>query len=229
MEKSKEPSLPFSSLVTHELSGSVRGLRISLERLETKHSAGLNEDSLKLLNDAVRSTRKIQHILDRLSGIAESELSPQDADDFDSLECVESVLSELDAEIRALGASVIVDVLPHIRYQREQFETVIFNLIGNALAHGGSANLVIEIASKSADGNCIFLVRDNGVGISAERQLNIFEPFMRGSKDTADGRLGLGLFICKRLVEANRGKIFVNSEEGVGTEFSFTIPLKKDD
>jgi signal transduction histidine kinase len=229
MEKCKGTSLPFSTLVTHELSGPVRGLRISLERLEADKRSQLNEESLKFLNEAVSSTKKIQQILERLTGIAESERSSAGNEDFDSLEAIETVLNELDGDIRTRGASVIVGVVPEINYERHQFETILLNLIGNALSHSESANLVIEIGATSSDGLCTFLVSDNGIGISAERQSHMFDPFLRNNQSHSTGRLGLGLFICKHLVEMNQGTIFVNSTLGNGTEFGFTIPLRKND
>jgi signal transduction histidine kinase len=229
MEKCKGTSLPFSTLVTHELSGPVRGLRISLERLEADKRSQLNEESLKFLNEAVSSSKKIQQILERLTGIAESERSSAGNEDFDSLEAIETVLNELDGDIRTRGASVIVGVVPQINYERHQFETILLNLVGNALSHSESANLVIEIGATSSDGLCTFLVSDNGIGISAERQSHMFEPFLRDNQSNSNGRLGLGLFICKHLVELNQGNIFVNSTLGNGTEFGFTIPLRKND
>jgi len=228
MEKSKQVSIPFSTLVTHELSGSVRGLRISLERLETEHGSQLNDKTVSLLNDAVKASKKIQQILHRLTGIAESELCADD-EVFDSLASVESVLVELDCEIRARGASVIVDVLPQVRYKQQQFETIMLNLIRNALLHSSSPNLIVEIGARTIGDTCCFFVKDNGVGISAQRQARIFDPHLRDSSFEPGGRLGLGLFLCKRLVEANKGQINVISTEGFSTEFSFTIPLKKND
>ena len=102
------------------------------------------------------------------------------------------------------------------------------NLIGNALKYGGERPLEILVNSERRGPFWVIRVEDNGVGIAAENQTRIFAPFVRLARKDVGG-IGLGLAVCKKIVEGRGGIIWVESKLGVGSAFCFTIPAEKEE
>jgi light-regulated signal transduction histidine kinase (bacteriophytochrome) len=100
------------------------------------------------------------------------------------------------------------------------------NLIHNAIKYHGASRPVLEISAQTRDGECLFLVQDNGVGIDPLYHRKVFEIFQRlDSLDEKSGS-GIGLAICKKALERHNGKIWVESLLGKGAAFYFTIPVE---
>lgn len=110
-----------------------------------------------------------------------------------------------------------------LRCDRQRVGQILSNLVGNAIKFTGKGGTIL-LSAEDLDEAVRFTVRDNGVGISPEACLHVFERYWQSNKNSAAG-LGLGLFIAKRLVEAHQGRIWVESELGVGTAFRFEIPF----
>jgi signal transduction histidine kinase len=107
-----------------------------------------------------------------------------------------------------------------------RLERILFNLLQNAVKyspHGGS----ITVSALLEGEHILVAVRDEGIGISKENQVRLFQPFQRLNDAHSGGvkGAGLGLLVCRRLVEAHGGKIWVESEHGKGSTFSFTVPV----
>ena len=101
------------------------------------------------------------------------------------------------------------------------------NLIGNAINYIGdkpNPEIIISLSKQQGNNEYLFSVKDNGIGISEEAQSNIFEKFQRGTNISGISGTGLGLSIVKSIIEAHKGKIWLESKEGEGTTFNFTIP-----
>ena len=122
------------------------------------------------------------------------------------------------------------------RFPREKYivsvdpvraERVVYNLVENAAKYSPE-NSEITVSVKAEDSGLTVSVADHGIGILRERQSELFEPFTRLVTQQEHTRgLGLGLVVCKRLVEAHSGRIWVDSEEGKGSTFCFTLPVPK--
>ena len=119
-----------------------------------------------------------------------------------------------------------VEPLPTINIDPQRTMQVLRNLLNNAIKFTPE-NGTIEVRAKQVDGFIQISVKDSGIGISAEKQKRIFEPFYQAEQTIyrQHGGTGLGLTICRGIVESQKGKIWVNSELGHGTIFSFTVPL----
>jgi light-regulated signal transduction histidine kinase (bacteriophytochrome) len=127
------------------------------------------------------------------------------------------------AAIEESGAVITHDPLPRVRADRAQLVQLLQNLIGNALKFRGSSAPRVHVSAKQVNGHFIFSVRDNGIGIDPAQSDRIFCIFERlHGPDTYPGT-GIGLALCKRVVERHGGKIWVDSVPGHGSVFYFTL------
>jgi two-component system phosphate regulon sensor histidine kinase PhoR len=146
--------------------------------------------------------------------------------------CVDRVLEQLDIRIRESGAIVNVDLpnhLPKIEADAFRLEPVLFNLLDNAVRHGGKQGLKIRVDGK-CDGEWVEIgVHDNGQGIPLVDQPHIFERFYRVRKDRARdaGGTGLGLSIVKHTIQAHGGSVTVASAPGAGATFVVKLPVRQ--
>ena len=136
-----------------------------------------------------------------------------------------NALMNLETAIRESGARITRDGLPRVRVDAAQFTQVFQNLIGNAIKFRGEGPPEIEIsARRTGDEKWQFAVRDNGIGMEPQYHEKIFVIFRRlHTRETYRGT-GIGLALCKRIVERHGGEIWVESEPGEGSTFLFTIP-----
>jgi signal transduction histidine kinase len=100
------------------------------------------------------------------------------------------------------------------------------NLIGNAIKFRGSAPPLIRVSAEVAGKECLFSVADNGIGIAAEHRENVFVIFRRLHMHSEYPGSGIGLSICKKIIEQHGGRIWVDSDPGRGSIFQFTLPIK---
>jgi chemotaxis family two-component system sensor kinase Cph1 len=122
------------------------------------------------------------------------------------------------------NAAVTYDTLPEVLADRAQIAQLFQNLIANAIKFSGPDPPAIHLSAVRADKEWIFSVRDNGIGIRREHYDRIFVMFKRLHDRTQYPGTGIGLAICKRIVEKHRGRIWVESESGRGSTFLFTLP-----
>ena len=132
----------------------------------------------------------------------------------------------LKSKIEETTSFITHDELPEIFVDPSQITRVFQNLISNAIKYKSEENPYIHISAREKSDCYEFIVRDNGIGIAPKYYEKIFEIFQRlHTKDAYEGT-GIGLAICKRIIERHRGIIWVDSEEGKGSTFHFTISKK---
>ena len=216
----------FISLVSHELR---TPLTVVMGSLKTARTPGLSEEDVRMLvENAVDGAESMDDIIQNLL-----ELSRAQAGRLE--------LSQKNVYLR----DIIGRALEHIRFhypehvystrfpEEKHFfsvdpvraERVVYNLVENAAKYSPE-NSEITVSVKAEDSALTVSVADRGIGIPRERQNELFEPFARLVTQQQHTRgLGLGLVVCKRLVEAHGGRIWVESEEGEGSTFCFTVPM----
>ena len=138
---------------------------------------------------------------------------------------MEEVLANLAGAVDDSAATITYDALPTLRADRSQLCQLMQNLVSNAIKFSGGEIPRIQVsATRQPSGDYEICVRDNGIGIDPRFQDRIFEIFQRlHSRDEYEGT-GVGLAICKRIVERHGGNIRVESADGGGSDFRFTLP-----
>jgi two-component system sensor histidine kinase KdpD len=209
--------------VSHDLRSPLTAIVTAASALR---SGGLSKDDrtelLSVLDsESHRLTRLVDDLLD-LSRIEAGAVSPR-AEWCDLRDAVVSAA----AQVRAAHGDHPIEIrlpedLPLVRADAAQMERVFFNLIENAVKFSPSG-APVEATGGAAPAGVTIRVKDRGPGVPASRRLNVFEPFFRGR--SGDSGSGLGLAICRGFVEANGGRIALQSRRGEGTAFAVTIPL----
>jgi signal transduction histidine kinase len=187
-------------------------------RLENGRDAE-NERLVELLGTTqARATALIDGILEYARSDAGGE-----PEDVDVAALVAEVADSLAAAIDAAGADVHAETLPVVRARREQLGRVFQNLIANSLKFRAEAPPRVAVSAERADGGWRFAVRDNGVGIPAERAGEVFGMFARAHGGGYEG-CGIGLAVCRKVVEGHGGRIWAEPADGGGTVVRFTLP-----
>jgi chemotaxis family two-component system sensor kinase Cph1 len=136
-----------------------------------------------------------------------------------------NALANLQAAIGDIGAMVTRDPLPTVMGDASQLCQVFQNLIDNAIKYQNAKPPLIHVSSRQTPKEWVFSVKDNGIGISAKYAERIFVIFQRLHTRGEYPGTGIGLALCKKIVERHGGRIWVESEEGQGSTFYFTIPV----
>jgi signal transduction histidine kinase len=132
------------------------------------------------------------------------------------------VAEDLAPSLEATGATLEIGELPEVDGDPMQLRRVLQNLVANALKFRGDAAPRVELSARRGTRHWVVTVRDNGVGVDPDQAGRVFEMFFRASND-ADG-VGIGLAVCRRIVEAHGGRIWVEAADGGGSAFRFTLP-----
>lgn len=216
----------FLGLVSHELR---TPLTVVLGAIKVARSEGIDPDEAEeLLNDAEYGAEVLARILDNLV-----ELSRFQANRLTIARKPVNVAATVGNAVSAVkargcGNEFMIDVeegIPEVLADQLRLEIVLGNLLDNAVKYSPEATPV-RVSVARQDGRLIVGVSDQGAGISVEDQARLFQSFERLQKTAAaKPGLGLGLMVCKRLVEAHGGKIWVESSTGKGATFWFTLPL----
>jgi chemotaxis family two-component system sensor kinase Cph1 len=141
----------------------------------------------------------------------------------ESQDALAAALANLEIALRESGARVSHDPLPRVMGDLVQLSQLFQNLIGNALKFRGEHPPAIHIGAKRQNTEWVFSVRDNGIGIEPQYYKRIFQIFQRLHSRNEYPGTGIGLAICKRIIERHDGRIWVESRFGKGTTFFFTL------
>lgn len=223
LKRSNAELQQFASVASHDLQEPLRGVAGCLEIIEETYKGKLDEKIDKLIRHAVDGASRMHVLIDdllSLSRVTTKEMAIQPAD----LSLVlDSALDNLEVPIKESQAIVTRDALPTLAVDTTQLIQLFQNLISNAIKFRANRQLEIHVGAKRENECWLFFVRDNGIGFKQEYTDRIFLPFKRlHTRDQYPGT-GIGLAICKRIVERHGGSIWAESEEGKGATFYFTI------
>lgn len=192
--------------------------------LQKRYGSTLGDEADEYIGFAVDGARRMQGLIDDLltySRVGSRGASPVAADLGD---VVTAVRQNLHALIGETGATIRQDELPTLVADRQQMTQLYQNLVGNAMKFSGEHPPQVELGAERGNGEWRLYVRDHGIGIAPEHRQNVFVIFRRlHSREEYPGS-GIGLAVCKRIVERHRGRIWVDTTVGGGCTFWFTLP-----
>jgi light-regulated signal transduction histidine kinase (bacteriophytochrome) len=223
LRRSNEELRRFASVVSHDLQEPLRMVTSYMQLLKRDLSESLTEDQAEYLNFAIDGGRRMSELIQDLLSYSRVSAVEAARETVDFNEIVKDVQVHLRASIEESGARVIASDLPEMTADCSQIRQLFQNLVSNAIKYRGDKPPVITISAKLIDGDWLFSVADNGVGIDPENRQRIFEMFSRIHDRSVPGT-GIGLAICQRVVERLGGRIWVESTRGQGSTFYFTIP-----
>ena len=214
----------FAYVASHDLKEPLRMVSNYLQLLDRRHGGSLDTRGKEYIDIAVEGSRRMSRLIDDLLafsrvGTAGKALSPTDMEAV-----LEEALGNLGVRIVESGAVVRHGSLPWVKADANQMVQLLQNLIDNAIKYRSERPLVIQVSSRRTGNEWLFSVQDNGIGIPKGQQERIFQMFQRlHTRDEYEGT-GIGLAIAKKIVERHGGHIWVESEEGKGSTFCFTLP-----
>ena len=215
----------FAYAADHDLQEPLRMVTIYTQLLEETYG-NKGEEAARFTKYIVNGTRRMELLL---KGVLEYSRAGDSNDSIgivDSEAIVQNVLKNLESEIAESGATITLGVLPQVRFPENQLSRIMQNLIGNALRFRAKRPLQIGISAAREGGWHEFRIADNGIGIRTEYLEQIFGVFKRLHKDEYPG-VGIGLAVCKKLVERHGGRIWAESGTDLGSTFCFTIPAQE--
>lgn len=214
----------FAYVASHDLQEPLRMVGNYVQLLGKRYKGELDADADEFIGFALDGAVRMQRLIEDLLaysrvGTRGAELAPTDANS-----AVEQAIANLTLAIHEGKAVVTQDSLPVIPADKGQLEHVFQNLIANAVKFHGAEPSRVHVSAARQDGDWVFSVRDNGIGIEPQYFDRIFVIFQRLHGREEYPGTGIGLAITKRIIERHGGRIWVESQLGQGTTFSFTIP-----
>ncbi len=215
----------FAYLASHDLQEPVRMINSYSKLLIKKHSDILDENAKQYFDFINESSGRMQNLIRDLLNYSRVINSKRNIFQIDLNEIVSEVLYNLKLSIEESGANISYTGFPKIFGDRVQLSVLFQNLISNAIKYRSTNSPEIFLDVKKESGKYIFSITDNGIGIDEMFFEKIFKMFQRLHDRSEYEGTGIGLALCKRIVENHSGKIWVKSEPGKGSTFYFTLPL----
>ena len=228
LNRSNEELEQFAYIASHDLQEPLRMVASYTQLLAKKYQGKLDADADEFIAFAVDGANRMQRLIQDLLAYSRIGTKRQELHDTSSEEALEQAIANLRGAIEESGALVTHDPLPTVRADQMQLVQLFQNLVGNAIKyHSAGIPRVHITSSRRSDGsgeqNWLFSVRDNGLGIEPKYFERIFGMFQRLHKREEFAGTGIGLAICKKIVERHGGSISVESQLGQGSTFRFGL------
>ena len=211
-------------VASHDLQEPLRMVSSFMELLKKKYGEQLDEQAAEYINYAVEGANRMKSLIIDLQEFLTVASNKEGISEIDMNELVGKVILSVTDEMTSKGAEININKLPVALVNRSLIEQLIQNLISNALKYSTPDRPTIWVDCEEKEEQFLFSIRDNGIGIDPKYTETIFALFKRlhTTRDNYKGT-GVGLAICKKIVERHGGNIWVESEQGKGSTFYFTI------
>jgi len=216
----------FAYVASHDLQEPLRMVANYTQLLAERYRGQFDEQADKYIHYAVDGATRMQALIQDLLAFSRAGRRDNNVHNTDSNALVEQATKNLYAAIKESGAVVTHDDLPTIAVNAIQITQLFQNLIANAIKFHGAEAPVVHISAERQGGEWIFAVADNGIGIAAEHSEVIFAIFQRLHTRSEYPGNGIGLSICKKIVERHGGRIWLDAKAGRGSTFKFTLPAE---
>jgi PAS domain S-box-containing protein len=224
--RSNEELQQFAYAASHDLQEPLRTVTTYSQLLERQFEGRLSPDEKEMIGFVVEGARRMNDLVCGLLDYGRLTRQPHSYARFPAREAVKAALENLRAYIVETGATVRYDELPVVTADRSQLIVLFQNLISNGIKYSNGGRAEVRSSLLDTDQGEAFCVADNGIGIAPRHQQRIFGVFTRLHPNRYPGT-GIGLAICKRIVEQHHGRIWVESNEGEGTRIYFTLRLSQ--
>jgi PAS domain S-box-containing protein len=225
LEHSNQELQQFAYVASHDLQEPLRMITGYTQLLARRYQGKLDQDADEYINYAVDGAKRMQTLISDL--LTYSRVGTR-GKLFAAADCeaiLKTTLTNLQIAIQESGAVVTHDGLPTVACDGGQIGQLLQNLIGNGIKYRNSRAPEIHVGCKPEDGHWLFWVKDNGIGIDPQYAERIFVIFQRLHTREEYPGTGIGLAVCKKIVERHGGRIWIQSELGKGSTFFFTLPL----
>ena len=227
LERSNRDLEQFAYVASHDLQEPLRAVSGCAQVLEQNYASKLDSEADELITHIVDGASRMRTLINDLLKYSRVGSHGLALEPIDSARVVRDALSNLGVALSESGAAVDVGDLPVVLADAVQFTQLFQNLLSNALKYRATEAPRIAVSARALDDDWLFSVKDNGIGIEPAYFQRIFVLFQRLHSRTDYAGTGIGLALCKRIVERHAGKIWVESSLGHGAEFFFTLPQRR--
>ena len=225
LEKSNEEIKQFAYITSHDLKSPLRNINSLLQLTKKKNENVLNEDSKELIDSCIKSANYLYNVVSDVLLYTTSEVDKTSFSLICLNEVIQEVLKNINNIIKERNANVVlVKEFPQIYSHKTMMFNLFSNLIQNGIKYNKSANPIVTIDYKETSTDFHFSVSDNGIGIDERYKEQIFIVFKRLHNQNEFEGTGIGLSICKQIVENLGGHIYVDSTLNEGSTFYFNLP-----
>ncbi len=226
LEESNEQLEQFAYAASHDLQEPLRMVESYLMLIERRYSDVLDDEGEEFIEFAVDGADRMQEMIDGLLAYSRVDTQGDPLQTVEMEAVLSDVLTDLELRIEETGADVDVDweALPTVSGDPSQLRQLFQNLLDNAITYSGDEAPCISISGEKSETERVISVRDRGIGIDPDRTDDIFQVFNRLHSIDEYAGTGIGLALCRRIVERHGGTISVDSEPGVGSTFSVALP-----
>ena len=224
LSRSNDDLAQFAYVASHDLQEPLRMVASYTQLLAKRYKGKLDSDADEFIAFAVDGANRMRRLIQDLLAYSRVGARTQDLTDTSSEEALQEALANLSGAIEDSGAEVTHGPLPHVLGDEMQLVQLLQNLLGNAIKYQGPGAPRIHVSAvRNGHKKWIFSVKDNGLGIDPQFFERIFGVFQRLHKREEFAGTGIGLAICKKIIERHGGRIWVESQVGEGSTFYFTL------
>ncbi|MFX1408664.1 MAG: ATP-binding protein [Promethearchaeota archaeon] len=227
LKRSNEDLQQFAYVASHDLQEPLRAIISFSQLLEDKFQDKLSKDGQEFLFFITDGAKKMNILIKDLLAYSRITTHAEPPRWYDLEDILKDALYNLSESIKESGATITYDKMPILKVDKTQFMQLFQNFISNAIKFRRDIPPIIHIGVEEQSNQWQFSIKDNGIGIDSKYFDRLYNIFYRlHTKEEYPGT-GIGLPICKKIIQRYDGKIWVESEVGKGTTFYFTIPIKK--
>jgi light-regulated signal transduction histidine kinase (bacteriophytochrome) len=229
LKRSNQELEQFAYVISHDLQEPTRMIKGYLDLLERRYGDSWDEEASRYVSHALEGAQRMQKMIGALLDLSRIETRGQALELTDAGAVLERTLEALSWVTKEAEAQVTHDPLPEILADAAQLSQVFQNLVSNAIKFRRPDEPPrIHISAQRTEGAWRFSVADNGIGIAPEQKEHIFQIFCRLHPEQDYPGLGIGLALCRSIVERHGGRMWVESTPGQGSTFYFTVPEGKE-
>ena len=223
LKESNERLQQFAYAASHDLQEPLRMVSSYLRLIKRRYADKLDEDGRDFIEFAVDGADRMRAMIDGLLEYSRVGTQGEPFEPVDLNDVLEDVMADLQIQIEEHDTEITVEDLPTVEGDASQLRQLFQNLLDNAIEYSGDEPPRVDVSATRSGDEWILSVTDEGIGIDPEDQERIFEVFQRLHTQDEHAGTGIGLALCKRIVERHGGEIWVDSTPGEGATFSLTL------